>query len=627
MLLSDDEATAFLVTGPPLTIQPQTFTLEIDGIMCAEDDEDVIEDFAEIYSLRDNVRPEAGEIEFVDPVTIQFDLSEMVNANNAAGAIDINQFVGIYDSNNVLQSGFAAAGDSTLLFGNQPFFDTVEVDVSALTPGEDYYVRIQGLRDLAQQPLGTLNTGNLISPNPTDLHFTMPVDNEAPEIADVTVVGHDGTDGYIRVDFSEVVNLQAVAVGPPQEPFNFFVNGVPQNAVVGAPAAANDYQIVLPLPAVAKSDFVILRVRDLALGLQQIAFNSYEDVSGNVGAARTFFRTMAAADPMEVVSVEYKFVAPGVNVVDIEFDRDVAALSGNPITGTRLFNAVTFPKTIAAGDQAAVIVDGKSVLRIDLDTAPYAPGDYTLDLDADHVTDLVGQGNAAETITFTYPAEPVVPVAEVVAVNQNPGGAGLNVIDVVFQYPGAIAAPMDPATALDVSNYAIEGNNVFTNAIFWGAQNVVRLTMPRDSILVAGDYMFSVTGVIDAQGTPAADYNQAETLARSAQPHMISADVDAINEVLLTFNENIVQGGGSALAANMFEVRVDGTVVAATPTQPGPTNEILLTLAAPLPAPGVEVTVTTTAAFDWEAALDNNPVRTGQTITAGWPAGSLAWFE
>lgn len=583
-------ATLNLKTTDYLTNVPTNYTLKVDGVKDGQGNE--ISDFSAVYTLADTDRPTIGDVTFVDSKTISFTVSEPVAADDStAAAGDINQFVGVYNASGVKVFGLDhMAGKARYNAAT----GKVTVDVSTLTAGT-YTVKVANLKDKA---------GNLVTPNPVSKEFTVTNDTVAPEVTSIEPLGlknDAGTlKGVLKVVFSEKIDPAATP------DFVVEVDDVADAAATLTPESdGKTYTVTLSGPTTA--------------GLHKIAIKTFKDLAQNPGATKAQFVTFAAQEP-SATTAEYKTFATGNKVV-VKFDRKVtqsvlANLTATYITSEHVEGSVTIDAT--ALSVTDIDNDGQNELVIDADdyngngagTLALPGGSYKVTLVAGLVADSADQTNASKEITFSIPESPTSTEVTIDS-GTAPAQDALNMNIVKVKFTGKV----DSATALNTNNYTIEGEKVFTKAVFTSAaKDEVRLTLADSAIKIDGDYTLAINGVKDANGNAVKAYSKPITLKENEKPFIAKAEITANNKVVVTFSEAIANN--ASVTEEDFVVKVNGTVVAttATTTAAGVTT---ITLTTPLTSATDVVTVTTDTDFDGEDAYGNVGV-VGSTKTAEW---------
>jgi trimeric autotransporter adhesin len=414
---------------------------------------------------------------------------------------------------------------------------------------------------LADKPItvvmvGAKDTGNnLMNPNPTTLTLTKSkVDTTAPTVTSINPL----SDARVSITFSEKLNAAPTAtIGGNAITFDASTDGITWTGSVAAPAP----------------------------GVQPVAITAFTDMSGNAGTAVTVVKQFTAdTTAPTVVSSEVKVFANKPYLV-LHFSEDVApVVGGQTITGTRVKDYVS--NTFTTGVNVTPIaytklngadVDDTKAVMLDISSDTVFPvGSYTVSLPASFVQDkaLPVNPNAATSLTFT---KGTLTVNDTTAptVNALPTVSADNKYVTVH-----FSEAMDYASALNVANYKVSGQSIFTSAIFTTDNQTVTLTVAPGSITYSGDRLIQVSGAKDLAGNLNTAYSDIVTFNENVAPYVASAKLVDANTITVTFSENV-----TATAATDFEVYVGGVKVdpanVSTSISAVPTNTATITLASP----------------------------------------------
>lgn len=386
-----------------------------------------VEAYAQVVSLKDDVRPTLGETSFVNSQTLKVAVSEQIDANPTA--IKAALTVTDKDGSPVDTTNFAIAYDE-----KDGFFT---IGTLGLEAGK-YTFKFTGLKDYA---------GNLINPNPVTKEITVAEDEVAPTIESISNVGLDASDnGYLKVNFSEPVDLDLTT------------NNTVSVSLNGATAADAD---VVQVSDDKKS--VVLKFTTPSTSYQTVVIDkgALTDLAGNENKKFSGSVTFKATTP---VVKEYSY-SVSKDKETVTFDRDLVDATSITLGGTKLNDNVETSVT----NVSAVVTNGKLVI----DTSALGKGEYTLSLPVDTVADIAGQKNT----TVVGASDPI---------DQD---------GVVFvKYSKAVGN-----SAVDVANYTVEGQEVFSKAVFTSNdKNVVKLTLKADTIAKDDNYTVEIKNVKDA---------------------------------------------------------------------------------------------------------------------------------
>lgn len=572
-----------LASGKELGNKDANYVLNVNGVKDVNDNE--IKDYSKVYILSDKERPSIGDVKFADTNTIEFAVSADIDSTTIASNVKV------YDPHGVEVSGLTPAYVAAK--------DKVTIDISTLTETGKYTLRAVGLKDLA---------GNLINPNPTEKTFTISEDKVAPEVVAIENLGFDGTNGVIKVEFSEKIKADPVG----DNSISYFTVEVDGTSATTPTITAD---------ADGKTFTVKFAGTDVnSEGLYKIAIKGYKDLADNAGKDKVQYVTVKALAP-EVANVSYGTYSTGNKVV-VKFDGDIEEGTLADIDATYITSEfVEGNVTIKTGALSVVDLDNDDVKEFVIDANNYTAdadnavalpgGKYTATIPAGLVKDVAGQPNKATKITFNVPEVPAADQVKVDA-STNAPTQQTDVNDIIVTFTDKV----DAATALNTNNYTIEGNKVFEKAVFTSTdKKVVKLTMKDSVIKEDGVYTLAISGIKDAKGNAVKAYSDEITLKENEKPYMVKAEVVAKNKVEVTFNET--------LAGNIdeedFVVKVNGKELTAADitSVTATTNTVTITLANDLTSTNDVVVIVTSDDFDG-ADTNGNVGVTGQSITAKW---------
>ncbi|KAF5058348.1 hypothetical protein [Acetobacterium wieringae] len=587
--VSADHKVATLTLGTPLTNVDANTTVGVNGVKDPYNNE--IKNFAKVYVLSDKVRPVAGSLVWDDSQTLSFTIdkdADLDTTNTSGNAKNVNAFVAVYDANGIKKFGLINTGtQATYVTANNQ--SKVTVNVAGLTAG-NYTLQVVGLKDKAT---------NLINPNPTIQSFTITNDTTAPAVTSITPVGYAGGNATFDVVFTE--RLQA----------NPTIDIDDVTKAIGTPVVSADgktYTITVTTTS----------------GLHKVTVKNFKDLAGNSGTAVAQMVTFTASSP-QLVSAQYQPTAGGNKIV-VKFDRNIVADTPADITaGSYVYDNVQYAlSTLTDGgkiDKSALTVadidnDGIKELLINADdysgtagaVTALPVGSYTVTLPAGEVKDAAGQANTAKTLTFVVPSNASVTTTASPAAKGTAANGDANYVDVTF------TQKVTDATALNLANYKVEGSQVFTNAVFTDStKKIVRLTMAAGAIQTNGSYTVTVDNVVDTNGNAVQAFSGAVTLYENVKPFIALAEVNATNNVKVTFNEALT---GTINNADL-EVYVNGSKVASTVSFTSGASIANITLTTPLADTTSTVVVKTASTFSVVDANKNEAV-TGFEKTAVW---------
>ncbi len=564
--LSDDKKTATLTLATNLTSTATNYVISVENVKNAEGT--VIEDFSKVYSLKDDVRPTIGNIVWKNSSTIEFTVSEPVDETTVGVTSDINDFIAVYDANGIkVNTTTDATYNATT--------GKVSVDVSAYGTG-NYTLRVVGLEDFA---------GNLVSPNPVSKTFTISADKVAPTVTSIENIGINSATpaGVIAVNFSEEIDQTGAAE------FVVEVDGVADTGAV-ITDLGDGKSFVAELPSIASA------------GSHKITVKTFTDLASNAGTAKSQIIAVKATTPT-VKSAEYVTTSTG-NVVVIKFNRDIDEATLANLTSVSISSdSVESSTAITTSELSVADIDNDGIdeLVIDADAVALPGGTHKINLVAGLVTDVAGQANKAETISFAVPETSTTTPETVIGYVQS--GKEVTV---------TFSAPVG-SSALKLDNYTVEGQKVFEKAVFTSStKDEVKLTLKADAILENASYAVSVSNVLDSKGKAVKAYNATEALTETVTPKLAKIAIADHVTVTATFTEAV--DAGATVDEDDYIVKVNGVVVATTAVTSSDVTTI--TLSTPLEANDT-VTVTTSDDFDGEDANGNIGLA-GQSKSVKW---------
>ena len=512
--LSDD--------GKVLTVTPQTteyfggdyavtVTTSITDV-----NSNAIKPYSAVSTLKDTVRPTVT-VSYPFNGVARFTFSEPMNiANDTAteAALSVTS-----------PSDGAAAGapDATLATDKKSF----DLNISGYTAGKNYTVTLVGVADYA---------GNLISPNP----YTAVVVNSTVDSTKPTVTAEALDTNKIKLTFSEkisnygTVNTEAIDL-----------TAGTGNATIDSTGLVVTVTTSTAAPALT--------------GVALVTVAGYKDLSGNTGDTYTkLMNFVTDTTAPTYVSHEIKTIGSDLYLL-VKYNENVAVGTGDALTGTYVdSNSITKSFTaIPSGTTNSSLylpAAGQTTTdTIKIKITGLAAGTYTATIPAASVTDTATGTNdsVSKTITFSVGtfSDPTKPAVSNVYVQRNKANSA-NLEDAVYVI---FSMDVTPATALNVNNYLVEGQSIFSTAIFDGDARSVKLTLKPNVITVGGARLITVANVATAAGKVMDTYTVAPVFAENVKPYLASAKFASATTITATFSENL--GAGSA---NAFEVYVDG---------------------------------------------------------------------
>lgn len=393
---------------------------------------------------------------------------------------------------------------------------SVPVSLTAATEGS-YTVTMVGATD---------KSNNLITPNPVTVNLVKSkTDTVAPTVTSVTTSGTSN----LSVKFSEALSAVPVVT----------VTGGGATTVTQDLTDLTKYNVALATPVT---------------GVQTVSVTAgYTDPSGNAGAAySTLAQFTADSTAPTYVSHSVQTIA-GVQYLVVGYNEAVDSTTG-AVSGTYTdANSVTH--TAALGATSLYDANGDGVndsVKVDL-TANTA-GNYTVTLPAGLATDASINASASKSVSFALGSVANTTKPVVTSVVTQTAKSDVNKFTVNF------GSDVTAGTALNVNNYTVEGQTVFSSAIFDGDQRTVTLTLKDGAITTDGLRNFSVNNVSGVNGVVMDAHTEQVLFDENVKPTITSATLTASNTVALNFSELMTSTtiADAVGAGNDFEVYING---------------------------------------------------------------------
>lgn len=391
---------------------------------------------------------------------------------------------------------------------------TVTVGLAGVADGA-YTVTLVGAYD---------KNNNLISPNPVVATLTK-AKNDTTKPTVVAVTPKSTT--ALTVQFSETLKaVPTVKVGA-------------QTGVVTQDSTDNTkYNVTLGL-AVS--------------GLQKVEVSAFSDPSDNAGDTYTNNLVTFTADTTNPAYASHELkTINNVQYLVVTYNEDVTNLvTAGAIAGTYVdANQVT--KTVT--DLGMESVNDTKSIKIAVPTN--AAGNYTVTIPAGIVKDASGNSSDAKTISFVLGAAAAdTSKPSVLSVNAQASLLVNNSNKLIVNF----SAPVSAATALNVANYTVEGQNVFASAIFKENQQTVELTFVDGAITVDGTRNLTIANVAGTNGSVMNADTKQIVFEENVKPVLASAKLVDASTIQLNFTETVAN-----LDTTDFEVYVKGVKVAVT---------------------------------------------------------------
>ncbi len=501
--LQDDETTV-VITLKNAIANGTTFVATVNPILAKGSTTVKTPIFTKTLTFSDTVKPEVKDVKYpafaLAEVLFTEEMSEIGSVIISAPLHDTSKDAVVY-----------ALDEDTLEFKN------LQKDVV-------YTVTITGAKD---------QSGNLITPNPATVTLTNTLD---PDTTKPTVVSIEATKvGELKITFSEKLQKQS-------------------SPVVRYAKITVDGTYFHARPEWSKFDktgtVLTINHDKFEAGIKSITVSEYNDLSGNVGNPYTkAVEFKADTTAPKYVSHEVKTIS-GVQYLIVKFDETVTVnnSAASALTGTYLDDkSITNSFTDVATSKATLYdydeVGYSDSLKIELTNLPV--GIYSA-----IVTEKLAQDTAYGTTNKSV-AIPVSFTLGTVADTVKPEVKSVTVQNAEDTVVVVFNKSVTAATALNVSNYLVEGEAVFEKAIFEGSDKKVELTLKANIINPTGVREFVIKNVADAAGNVMLTDTRQVEFKENVKPVLESAKITGAKSIVATFSKNV---DGTAV----FEVYVDG---------------------------------------------------------------------
>lgn len=475
--LSSDKKSVVIKLASPLT-NDSRIRVTIEDV---EDlDGNVFPDYNELINVEDTTLPTISSTEYVkanDTLTIKFseDLDTVGN-------------VQITDANGVVQ---------TVTPSFTPGTDTLTINTSSLTDGQNYRLTMVGAQDLA---------GNFFANNTVTYAFkTGSDDTVKPTVQNVKLLSNDLIEVTVSEKLSNAGTLNGAALVADSKLDN-----------------ANDYKVS------ANGLVYTIKITPLTNNtVNTFAFNGQIDLAGNeVTTAISKVVTYNDQTAPAVSSVK----ATG-KVLTVVFSEPIQAPTG----GGTLVSPDGIQYTVAQGQMTLDATDTTNrTLTVDLSsniTGTPATGNYKLNLAKGIIVDAESNSQAltinASLSAATDTEKPEVDGFVYTADANN----------------GTVAVSFDKdmgASAINVANYTVDGVRVFETAYFDTNKENVVLTIKDGAFEFDGVREFKISNVTDLSGNALDTYTRTLTFEDNTSPKLVSAKLNNTQDgIVLSFNESI----------------------------------------------------------------------------------------
>lgn len=558
-----DETTAedtdnYDITGDTLTINKaelqsdgKTVILKLDASTLLSNDTDddytvkitdvknaagkVMPEFKQLISLYDNVKPTITNIAMKDRDQLQITLSEDIDGGSANPTN-----VKVYNED----------GDKVTVSVNQDGDDNNIIDVTGLGDEDegDYTVVVSNVKDLADNKVAS-----------TTEKFTLAEDTSDPKVSAVKAV----STSVLKVTFSEKIDKSTVDVDI--DGTNVAIPSANISAVSGTDSKA--YYITVPA-----------QTKDASL---KVKVYNFEDMAGNEGDSFSKYVKFSDEDAVALKDTNGTIETfDGTKYAVFTYDQDVNGLTNK---------VVPTDGSYVDEDGDSVDFDASDTTKInyyDSDTAPTAvdinddqiaieltdldKGDYTVTL-PDGFATVNGLDTDEVDVTFSISSDTTNADVHVSKIGTDYTGgvvaltSGTNDQTYYVQFDGEVNS-----TALNTSNYKLDGSTVFSKAVFVDSdKKIVKLTAEDGAIdttttlnnaVIAGPpivpvHKLTVKNVEDSDGNDVNDFDSSSfgatyntvVFEETVRPEIDDVAMATLNTIVVTFDEPITQYTGSNL--------------------------------------------------------------------------------
>jgi hypothetical protein len=376
----------------------------------------------------------------------------------------------VFDSNNVDVTSSAtltAVDDKTITIGG-------------LTQDQNYRVVMLGASDLA---------GNYFTGNKIELTFsTAKVDSVKPTVSSLEVRNNN----TVRVVFAEAVSdLGDLKLDDAVTPVSTSI--VTTATATGAAGEAIDVN------GDGKTFDLTVSATGIS-GAAKVTLVNFVDLEGNTQDAAYNKLVTFAADTKAPVVTSTKVSGSKLLVTFDEAVNVKGTLASNDIQIVTPNNVLKdeYTKGIAVDTNDST---GKTVV-VDFGTEVATAGTYTVKFASGVVTDKESTPNTQAynwSVQFGGSADADKPTLYMTGTPATIDASAV-VQSLDNKYIDVKFSEKMGNSALDTSNYLIDGVQAFSNAIFVGDTNVVRLTLKDGAVSVTGNHQVTVSGVKDLSG-------------------------------------------------------------------------------------------------------------------------------
>jgi len=436
-----------------------------------------------------------------------------------------------------------------------------KIDLSKcnLDADKTYTVAIKGLTDFASNSIPDYSGS-----------FTYAKDSTNPTVVSVSPLDVK----TVKIKFSEKVKKSSINV-------TTTINSTTYNATIA------DFDSSDPDGKTFAATFTTAPTSDGTSSL--VTVSNFADLAGNVqSTANVNAITWADTNPAVTSTAATVEKLSGSYYAVYTFDRDVTVGTGN-VTGKYVdSDGVTHTtsdwtpgvgtfdhntQTSLNSNQIAVLIDG------------YASGSYTATFNAGSVVDAYNNGNLKTTTTFSNTSATTTKQVVGAWVNNATAisGTDSDSTNITTAVPADVAATINADkdlnkvfvyfngdvdnSALDVSNYTLDGVQAFSSAVLDGSKHLVKLTLKDGAVATTANKSLAIKGIDnvdnitiykDAASAGSSNKHFDTSFTENVLPTVGSIKLIDLTHIQVVFNENIEEHLSPSAD---FIIRVNGVKV------------------------------------------------------------------
>ncbi|MEO1815048.1 MAG: Ig-like domain-containing protein [Acetobacterium sp.] len=463
---------------------------------------------------------EAATLVYVNDTTKP--IATLVGYNKAANTFTVNFDETLQNAASALTGATVSLTKADGTFVTPTYATTLGtnfvLDTSGLVADTTYTVTIEGAKDLA---------GNYFEGNKLSYTFV----TSATETTKPTVVSAEAAGAnYIKVTFSEKLGV----VGT--------LNTNALSVITEFPATPVNYTATVDTTGLVYT----IKVPTMTTNtITAYAFSGQKDLSGNtIDNVTKSVSYITGTTPAAVSSV----TALG-QIVTVTFDKAVTVDSSGA-TDYTVISPSNVQSTVA--DSTVTNVNTTvypTKVQIDLSSLTYENGTYKITLPSGLIKDADNNTKIYEISASLTGADTVAPTVVSATVSGN-------TIAVVY-------SELMGTSAIEPSNYTVDGANVFATAYYNGTKDKVILTVKDNAFATTALREFGIQNVKDVAGNVIAEaYKADKTFNDNTQPTIVSATLSSADYQTITVVYN--KALDTQTITGYYKVLVGGTEVTAT---------------------------------------------------------------